>query len=139
MSVEFRRLLLSYGIEHNPTLDYNPQGNSICERIHREVKSDMRIYKEKKLELTIGKIADGLRSTFHRALQSTPNNVVFGRNKFDATIKYKTKKLLQTTKETKQVQSRKDLNKVNKQRKQFSFKGRKVLLKENVQKKLDSP
>ena len=139
LSLEFRKLLTNFGITHKPTLAYNPRGNSICERIHREINIGLRIYQKHKLELIIGKILNGLRSTFHRVLQTTPNNIVFGRSKFNSGLRFNTEELIENAVKTKAIQTEKDLEKINTNRRKFEFIGKIILLENLPGKKLDSP
>ena len=139
LSSEFQKLLQSRGIKHKATLAYNPTGNATCERIHREVNSGLRIYQGMKIDLALGNIQEDLRSFTHRSLNTTPLNIVFSRNKWNAMIKYDQESLLARAEETKQKLSQTDKDKANHIRREFSFIGRKVLIKALPGEKLQNP
>ncbi|KAG0420205.1 Pol polyprotein, partial [Dictyocoela roeselum] len=49
LSIKFRTILKKYGITHIVTAPYNPTGNSIVERINKEIGLTLRISKNKNL------------------------------------------------------------------------------------------
>eukprot|EP00477_Mikrocytos_mackini_P002292 GAHX01002531.1.p1 GENE.GAHX01002531.1~~GAHX01002531.1.p1 ORF type:complete len:511 (+),score=64.70 GAHX01002531.1:355-1887(+) len=82
MSFQFKKLLKDCEIKHRPTLAYNPTGNAVCERFHREINHGLRIYHEQTIENKISLITNAHRSTYHTGLKKTPTEAVFGMNKF---------------------------------------------------------
>jgi hypothetical protein len=75
------------GIKCRPTTSYNPQGNSIIERINQVMGNMLRAFELEERELVpddpgnkfVQACAFGIRSTFHSTLQASPGQLVFGR------------------------------------------------------------
>ena len=73
-----------------PTTDYNPQGNSIIERVHQVVGNCLRTFelKDQKVDMTDNNpfepfttaVACAIRSTYHTTSKATPGQPVFGRD-----------------------------------------------------------
>jgi transposase InsO family protein len=76
------------GIKCRPTTSYNPQGNSIIERIHQVMVNMLRAFELEERELDpngpwnkfLRACAFGIRSKFHTTLQAFPGQLVFGRD-----------------------------------------------------------
>ena len=88
-----------FEILHKPSLVYNPTGNAICECIHRKVNAGLRIYQKENLKVALGKFQDGLRNICHKSLGTTPNNLVFSRNKRNSALQYSQAQLLKQAKD----------------------------------------
>ena len=77
------------GLKPKPTTDYNPQGNSIIERIHQVLGNQLRTFEleereftaeEKTFEPFLTACAYAIRCTYHTTLRATPGQLVFGRD-----------------------------------------------------------
>jgi hypothetical protein len=76
------------GIKFSPTTSYNPQGNSIIERIHQVIGNMLRPFEleDRKLDPDdpwnelLQACAFAIRSTFHTTLQASPGQLVLGRD-----------------------------------------------------------
>jgi hypothetical protein len=83
----FKEMYDNLGISCRPTTSYNPQGNSIIERIHQVTVNMLRAFELEERELDpydpwkeeLQARAFGIRSTFHTTLQASPGQLVFGR------------------------------------------------------------
>ena len=84
-------LLVRHGIIDVPTTSRNPQGNSVCERMHQVVadvlRSNMGGKPFQTLDQATNMLEDALatavhanRCSFTKALGATPGEVVFGRD-----------------------------------------------------------
>ena len=69
--------------------DYNPQGNSIVERIHQVLGNQLRSFELEDREFTkqeetfepfLTACAYAIRCTYHTTLKATPGQLVFGRD-----------------------------------------------------------
>ena len=73
---------------HEPTADYDPQGNSILERTHQVVGNCLRTFELEKRDLAgpnpyepfLTAAACAMRSTCHATLKHAPGQLVFGRD-----------------------------------------------------------
>ena len=139
LSNEFRKLLSEHCISHTTTMSYNPRGNSHVERIHRELNSGLRIYRNEPVELALAYIADGMRKTFNRSIDTSPNNLVFSRDAFRPEKLLDSKKLEEQRKTTQKNQQKKDQERLNKDRRDIPLLGRRILLRSLEQDKYSSP
>ena len=85
-SSEIHELFLSYGITPRQTTIKNPQVNSFIERTHLVIANALRAmdlhkrpYDQGSDHAILQSVAWGLRSTFHYTLNSTPDQLTFGR------------------------------------------------------------
>ena len=77
-----------YGIRHKPITVRNPQANAVVERIHQVIANMVRTFEleNKNLDATnpwkgiLNAVAFAIRSTIHTTTQSTPAQLVFGRD-----------------------------------------------------------
>jgi transposase InsO family protein len=83
----FRTMCENYGIQHRPTTSYNPQANSVLERIHQVLGNMLRTQRiEDTLSIAqpwenfLAAAAWAIRSTYHTTLDATPGQLVFGRD-----------------------------------------------------------
>jgi transposase InsO family protein len=84
----FKEMCDNLGIKCRPTTFYNPQRNSIIERIHQGIGNMSRAFELEERELDpddprnecLQACAFGMRSIFHTTLQSSPGQLVFGRD-----------------------------------------------------------
>jgi hypothetical protein len=84
----FREMCDNLGIKCRPFTSYNPQGNSVIERIHQVMGNMLRAFELEERELDpddpwnefLQACAFGIRSTFHTTLQASPGQLVFGRD-----------------------------------------------------------
>lgn len=113
ISYEFQELLLSYNIKQILTSTYNPQGNSICERIHSTIANSLRCAQAKDWSEQLPAIAWSLRSSYHRTLKCTPSDIVFGVNMINPEITTNRQELLTQAITTKLQQSKYDLARAN--------------------------
>jgi transposase InsO family protein len=78
----FKEICDNLGIKCIPTTSYNPQGNSITERIHQVMGNMLRAFELEERELDpddpwnelLHACAFGIRSTFHTTLQASPGD-----------------------------------------------------------------
>jgi transposase InsO family protein len=84
VSAEFQELLDSYSIKQVLTSTYNPQGNSICERLHGFINNALRIAQPSDWTQELPAIAWSLRTTYHSQLKTSPSFLVFGTDMLDA-------------------------------------------------------
>ncbi len=86
---EFQRLIKEeYDIEAKPSSKRNPQSNAILERIHQTIGNMIRTFEIEDQEIDeedpwsgiLSAVAWAIRSTYHTTLQSTPGQLVFGRD-----------------------------------------------------------
>lgn len=78
ISDDFRILLKGYGIVHAPIPAYHPQANGITERIHQLVGDGLRINPPVDFHASLQQIAWAYRSSYHRILDASPAELVFG-------------------------------------------------------------
>jgi len=77
-----------YGIKGKPITVRNPQANAIVERVHQVIGNIIRTFELESNYLDeddpwkgiLSATAFAVRSTFHTSLQSTPGQLVFGRD-----------------------------------------------------------
>jgi len=77
-----------YGLVPKPSTAYNPQGNSMVERIHLTLGNMLRTFELDKQVLNpkdpfsmfLNSAAWALRSTYHTVLNATPGQIVFNRD-----------------------------------------------------------
>ncbi len=113
-SVYFSKMMEKFNIKHCPTLSYNPQGNSIIERSHKEIGVGLRAYLDLKILMKAAKIASGLRSTFHRSIGCSPTSLTFGRNKLNKMNEISIQELMKIAQETSdksRAENKKNINK----------------------------
>ena len=86
---EFQQLIKEeYDIEAKPSSKRNPQSNAILERIHQTIGNMLRTFEVENQPLDesdpwsgiLSAVAWAVRSTYHTTLQSTPGQLVFGRD-----------------------------------------------------------
>jgi hypothetical protein len=83
----FKEMCENLGIKCRPTTSYNPQGNSVAERIHQVMGNVLRAFELEERELDpddpwnefLQACVFGIRSTFHTTLQASLGQLVFGR------------------------------------------------------------
>ena len=84
----FKTLCNDYGLIPKPSTEYNPQGNSMVERIHLTLGNMLRTFELDKQTLDpndpfsmfLNSAAWALRSTYHTVLDATPGQIVFNRD-----------------------------------------------------------
>jgi transposase InsO family protein len=84
----FKEMCDNLGITCRPTTSYNPQGNSIIERIYQVMGNMLRAFELEERELDpddtwnefLQACDFGIRSTFHTPLQASPGQLLFGRD-----------------------------------------------------------
>ena len=84
----FKTLCDDYGLRPKPSTAYNPQGNSMIERIHLTLGNMLRTFELDKQVLNpkdpfsmfLNSAAWALRSTYHTVLNATPGQIVFNRD-----------------------------------------------------------
>ena len=85
----FKELCTNFGLKRKNTTDYNPQANSIIERVHQVIGDQMRTFElenrefteaEKTFEPFLTACAYAIRSTFHTTYKASPGQLVFGRD-----------------------------------------------------------
>ena len=131
----FEELIQNMNIKKKPTTDYNPQGNSVLERIHQVLGNQLRTFELEERELTkdeetfepfLTACAYAIRCTYHTTLKATPGQLVFGRDMI-LPIKFKADWAL--IEQQKQLSINNSNQRENKSRIQHVYKvGDKVLL-----------
>ena len=134
-----------YGIKGKPITVRNPQANAIVERVHQVIGNIIRTFELESNYLDeddpwkgiLSATAFAVRSTFHTSLQSTPGQLVFGRDMIFN---------IQHTANWEYIKQRKqriiDLNnkRENSKRQQHVYRvGDKVLLNRGTENKYESP
>ena len=84
----FKELCANYGMTPRPSTSYNPQANSIIERVHQVLGNMLRTQELEEQTLTgrdpfgsvLSAAAYAIRSTYHTTLEATPAELVFGRH-----------------------------------------------------------
>ena len=79
----FSDLCSKYKVKHRFSNSYNPQGNSISERINQCIGTNTRIGKGGSLEDVVKKIENNLNSSYHRVLKCSPEEIIFGTSSID--------------------------------------------------------
>jgi transposase InsO family protein len=86
---KFQKLIKQeYDIEAKPSSKRNPQSNAILERIHQTIGNMVRTFEIENQQIhesgpwsgILSAVAWAVRSTYHTTLQSTPGQLVFGRD-----------------------------------------------------------
>jgi transposase InsO family protein len=93
---EFQALCKNFGLVPKTITSYNPQGNSMIERVHATLGNMLRAFELENQDLNdsdpwtsfLNSAAWALRSTYHTVLNATPGQLVFGRDML-LPIKYK--------------------------------------------------
>jgi hypothetical protein len=134
-----------YGIKGKPIAVRNPQANAIVERVHQVIGNIIRTFELKSNYLDEDDPWKGIlsatdfavRSTFHTSLQSTPGQLVFGR---DMIFNIQHIANWEFTKQRKQKIINLNNNKENAKRVQHVYQiGDKVLLHRGTENKYESP
>jgi len=134
-----------YGIKGKPITVRNPQANAIVERVHQVIGNIIRTFELENNYLDeddpwkgiLSATAFAIRSTFHTSLQSTPGQLVFGRDmifniQYIANWEY--------IKQRKQKIINLNNQRENSKRVQHVYKvGDKVLLNRGTENKYESP
>jgi hypothetical protein len=84
----FKELCTNMKMKPKNTTSYNPQGNSIVERVHQVLGNHMRTFEMDKRQLDglypfdefLSAAAYAVRCTYHTTLRATPGQLVFGRD-----------------------------------------------------------
>ena len=87
----------NYGIKAKPTTSHNLQENAIIERVHKVVNDMLRSFdlenenleEDNPFDYFLQSTAWAIRSTYHRTLQATPCQLVFGRDLMIHNIAFK--------------------------------------------------
>jgi transposase InsO family protein len=89
MGQDFKDMIKNdYGIKGKPITTRNPQANAIVERVHQVIANIIRTFElennymdeEDPWKGILSATAFAVRSTYHTTLQSTPGQLVFGRD-----------------------------------------------------------
>ena len=84
----FTEMCQNYGIKKKPSTTYNPQSNGIIERVHQVLANALRTFELEECDLDehdpwssfLSAAAYAIRSTYHTTLESTPAQLVYGRD-----------------------------------------------------------
>ena len=110
-------ILRFYGIKHTYTTTYNPQCNSICERMHSTMNDHLRCIGLEDWHKTLPAVAWFLRANFHNGIGTSPGALVYGR---DMIIQNKNE--AQLNDEARRVRQEKDLERENKGRVDYKYR-----------------
>ena len=91
----FEEMRANFGLGKKTSTDYNPQSNGIIERVHQVLGNMLRTFELEERELLesdpwsefLSAASYGIRSTYHTTLQTSPVQLVFGRD-FLLPVKY---------------------------------------------------
>ena len=132
---QFKHLVKGFGIKYRLTTVKNPQANGIVERVHGVLNDMIRTQDLDNHEFDpvdpwgdiLAELAWAVRSLYHRTLDATPGQLVFGRDMlFDMLFTPDWNEI----RARKRAQVLKDNERENSKRRQFTYKiGDKVLLK----------
>jgi len=142
----FKELCKNFGISSKTTTSYNPQGNSIIERVHQVLGDTLRTFELEKEELSdkdpfepfLSAVAYAIRSTYHTTMEATPGQLVFGR---DMVLPIAFRADWARIAQRKQERINENNLRENRTRLKYDYKvGEKVLLnKPGIRNKLSSP
>ena len=132
---EFKHFVEGFGIKYRLTTVKNPQANGIIEHVHGVINDMIRTQDLDNHEFDpvdpwgdiLAELAWAVRSLYHRTLDATPGQLVFGRDMlFDMLFTPDWDKI----KARKRAQVLKDNERENSKRRKFTYRiGDKVLLK----------
>jgi transposase InsO family protein len=142
---EFQEMLESFGIEPQPITTKNPQANAIIERMHGTLGDMLRTYELDKQSFDdtdpwtgyLTSIAWALRSTIYTTLDTTPAELVFGR---DMIMPIQFKADWEKIRVKRQLKINKDNERENKRRIKHNYNvGDKILVTDpiSIKRKLD--
>ncbi|KAG0420263.1 Transposon Tf2-9 polyprotein, partial [Dictyocoela roeselum] len=83
-SQNFKKLLQKYDIEKIHTAPHNPTGNSVIERINREISVALRISRKENLKITANNIWSRINLTQNSSIGHTPYEIFFNKPIFKA-------------------------------------------------------
>lgn len=78
----FNTLMTKYNIQHNMKTAYNPTGNAISERINIQINKILRLSRKETLNEIKRRTMIRLNYTHHRAINSTPYELLFHKPNF---------------------------------------------------------
>jgi transposase InsO family protein len=143
---DFQKMIKDdYGVKGKPITVRNPQANAIVERVHQVIGNIIRTFELEDNYLDdddpwkgiLSATAFAVRSTFHTTLQSTPGQLVFGR---DMIFNIKHTANWEYIKQRKQKIIDKNNKKENAKRKEHTYKvGDQVLLRRGTENKYEKP
>jgi transposase InsO family protein len=146
MGQDFRQMIKEdYGIKGKPITVRNPQSNAIVERVHQVIGNMIRTFELEKNYLDeeepwkgiLSATAFAIRSTYHTTLQSTPGQLVFGR---DMVLNLKHEANWEFIRARKQRLIQKNNKAENAKRTPHTYSlGDKVLLKRGTENKYEAP
>ena len=132
---DFKDLIEGFQIKYRPTTVKNPQANAIIERVHGVINDMIRTQDLDNHEFDpvdpwgdiLAELAWAVRSLYHRTIDATPGQLVFGRDMiFNMLYTPDWEKI----RERKRAQELKDNERENSKRRDHTYKiGDKVLLK----------
>lgn len=132
ISEKFKILLTNNNIEHKTTSVYNPTGNSITERINKQIGDGLRLLKKSSLPVLEEKILVKLNDNYNRTIQMTPREAWNMKNQDPASESYV--KLVENNFKNKI----KNYNFTNRKRKVYNYKvGEKVFKRNHSQDKTE--
>lgn len=130
LSNEFKEFAISNGIKLTTTIGDNPTGNSRIERINSTITKILRIYKGFPFAEVISLIRTSMNSLYHKGLKTSPNNLIFGINKFNTMIKYDKEKIFDISQKKTIKMQEETLERINSKRKDFDFLNKNVWVKQ---------
>ena len=143
---DFKKMVKEdYGIKHKPITVRNPQANAMVERIHQVLANMVRTFEleNKYLDATnpwkgiLSAVAFAIKSTIHTTTQSTPAQLVFGR---DMMMNIQHKANWEFIRKRKQKLINPNNQKQNSKRIPYQYKvGEKVLLQIGTENKYETP
>ena len=144
--LEFQQKLQQHGIDDIPTTSRNPQGNSVCERMHQTVANVLRTTKRlnppqneqqarQLIEDALATTVYATRASVSSALNTSPGNLVFRRDMF---LDLPLHADLVLIRDRRQQLIDENLRRQNERRREYRYEvGQEVLIKAIDPKKLD--
>ena len=131
-SNEFHELCESYDIQIVHTSTYNPTANSVCERVHGTINNSIRCAQNILWSQELPAIAWSLRTTFHRRLQCSPSQLVFGTSMLNPYKRIPIQKTLEHAVSYSTSQAESEARSNNKSRTQHSFEINDLVYVKNI-------
>ncbi len=136
-SHKFAEMCQKYHIKHSLNLRENPTANSPVERIHRTLGNILRMSRGYDLKHVVLKASNVHNCTYHRSLDATPIEVIFGTKKFTLSLPAW---LQEKNKDLKKLESNiqnKNMQNLNRSRIGLNWLNKEVMMKLTNRKKLD--
>ncbi|KAG0420639.1 Transposon Tf2-6 polyprotein [Dictyocoela roeselum] len=129
-SKNFRSLMKNNYIKHINTSPHNPSGNSVVERINKEMGLALRIFRNSPLNECITSIWRRVNLTVNRITGHSPYRIFFNKEHSDI-IEYKQNIVIEEIQRKILSQFKRNIKKENDNKKNFNIKKGDLILKKN--------